>query len=162
MKPRYFEDFRVGDTISTSGVTITEAMIVDFALRFDPQAIHLDKEAAERGFYKGLIASGWMVGSLAFRLLVQSGFLHGGSLGSPGLDTLRWLKPVRPGDTIHTEVAVTDTRLSSKGDRGYATLDYRVVNQRGETVMRYLGTQILATRPRDATLVNERPSAARS
>jgi acyl dehydratase len=156
MKRRYYEDFQIGETIRTDGVTVTEAMIVDFALRFDPQAIHLDKEAAERGFYKGLIASGWMVGSLSFRLLVQSGFLHGGSLGSPGLDTLRWVRPVRPGDTIHTEVTVTDTRLSSKGDRGYATLDYQVKNQRGETVMSYLGTQILATRPESATLTPRR------
>jgi acyl dehydratase len=146
MKPRYFEDFAAGDRQVTPGITITEAMIIDFALRYDPQAIHLDKEAAERGFYKGLIASGWQVGALGFRLVVQSGFLFGGSLGSPGIDELRWLKPVKPGDTVHVEIAVTATRRSSKGDRGYVHVDYVIKNQRDETVMSMKSVQLIAVR----------------
>ncbi len=146
MKARYFEDYASGDRTVTSGVTITEAMIIDYALRFDPQPIHLDKATAEKGFYGGLIASGWQVGSLAFRLVVQSGFLAGGSLGSPGLDELRWLKPVRPGDTIHVEIAVTGTRPSSKGGRGYVNVDYSVKNQSGETVLTMKSVQMIAAR----------------
>jgi acyl dehydratase len=155
VKPRFFDDFAAGDAMTTPGITITEAMIIDFALRYDPQPIHLDKPAAEAGFYRGLIASGWQVAALGFRLVVQSGFLFGGSLGSPGVDELRWLAPVRPGDTIRVEIGVTKTRLSSKGDRGYVHVEYRVKNQRDETVMTMDGVQIIAKRGRenaDATL----------
>ncbi|HEY7609852.1 MAG TPA: MaoC family dehydratase [Alphaproteobacteria bacterium] len=147
MKPRYFEDFAEGDRVVTQGITLTEANIIDFGLRFDPQPLHIDKIAAEQGFYHGLIASGWQVASLAFRLLWQSGFIYGGSLGSPGVDELRWLVPVRPGDTIFVEAAVTGTRLSSKGDRGYVGVAYAVKNQKGETVLTMKGTQIMALRP---------------
>lgn len=147
MKPRYFEDFAVGDRLTTPGITLTEANIVDFGLRFDPQPIHIDKVAAEQGFYGGLIASGWQVGALAFRMTWQSGFLYGGSIGSPGVDELRWLKPVRPGDTIAVDVEVTGTRISSKGNRGYVNVNYMVKNHKGETVMTMKSVQLIATRP---------------
>ena len=111
MKPRYFEDFAVGDRIVTGAVTLTEGNIIDYAMRYDPQPIHVDVEASKEGFYGGLIASGWQVGAIAMRMTWQSGFIFGGSLGSPGIDELRWLKPVRPGDTIHAEIEVTATRL---------------------------------------------------
>ena len=150
MTPRYFEDFAEGQVCVTDGVTLSEAMMIDFGLRFDPQAIHIDREAAQHTLYKGLIASGWMVAALSFRMLVQSGFVAGGSLGSPGVDELRWLKPVRPGDTIHTEAAVTFVRPSSKGGRGYVHLQFAVKNQRGETVMTFRSVQIMATRPQAA------------
>ena len=93
MKPRYFEDFATGDRVVTQGITLTEANIVDFGLRYDPQPLHIDKIAAEQGFYGGLIASGWQIAALAFRMFWQSGFIYGGSLGSPGVQDLRWLKP---------------------------------------------------------------------
>jgi len=147
VKPRYFEDFAVGDRLTTPGITLTEANIVDFGLRFDPQPIHIDKVAAEQGFYGGLIASGWQVGALAFRMTWQSGFLYGGSIGSPGVDELRWLKPVRPGDTITVDVEVTGTRLSSKGDRGYVNVNFTIKNQKGETVMTMKSVQLIAARP---------------
>jgi acyl dehydratase len=147
VKPRYFEDFAAGDKVVTQGITLTEANIIEFGLRFDPQPIHIDKIAAEQGFYRGIIASGWQVASLAFRLFWQSGFIYGGSLGSPGVDELRWLKPVRPGDTIFVEADVTGTRLSSKGDRGYLNVAYAVKNQKSETVLTMTGTQIMALRP---------------
>ncbi len=148
MKPRYFEDFAAGDRVTTGGVTLTEGNIIDYAMRYDPQPIHVDAEAARNGFYGGLIASGWQLGAIAMRMTWQSGFLYGGSLGSPGLDELRWLKPVRPGDTIHVEIEVTGTRLSSKGDRGYANLSFAIKNQKGETVMTMKSVQLLALRPR--------------
>ena len=147
MKPRYFEDFAAGDKLTTPGITLTEANIVDFGLRFDPQPIHIDKITAESGFYGGIIASGWQVGSLAFRMVWQSGFLYGGSLGSPGVDELRWLKPVRPGDTIAVDVEVTGTRASSKGGRGYVSVNYTVKNQKRETVMTMKSVQLIAMRP---------------
>jgi len=147
VKPRYFEDFVRGERVVTQGITFTDANIIDFGLRFDPQPLHIDKIAAEQGFYGGLIASGWQVAALSFRLFWQSGFIYGGSLGSPGIDDLRWLKPVRPGDTIFVEAEVTSTRLSSKGDRGYVGVAYVVKNQKGETVLTMTGTQIMALRP---------------
>lgn len=158
MKPRYFEDFAAGDRVVTPGVTLTDANIIDFGLRYDPQPIHIDKIAAEQGFYRGLIASGWQVAALAFRVVWQSGLLYGGSLGSPGVDELRWLKPVRPGDTIFVEAAVTGTRLSAKGDRGYLNVSYDVKNQRGETVLTMKGVQIQALRPSRAP----RPKTAKA
>src|SRR5690606_15756090 len=109
VKPRYFEDFAEGDRIVTQGITLTDANIIDFGLRYDPQPLHIDKIAAKQGFYGGLIASGWQIASLSFRLFWQSGFIYGGSLGSPGVQDLRWLKPVRPGDTIFVEAEVTST-----------------------------------------------------
>lgn len=147
MKPRYFEDFAEGDRVVTQGITLTDANIIDFGLRYDPQPLHIDKIAAEQGFYGGLIASGWQIASLSFRLFWQSGFIYGGSLGSPGIQDLRWLKPVRPGDTIFVEAEVTSTRLSSKGDRGYVGVSYAAKNQKGETVLTMAGTQIMALRP---------------
>jgi len=147
VKPRYFEDFAAGDRVVTQGITLTEANIIDFGLRFDPQPLHIDKIAAEQGFYGGLIASGWQVAALAFRLFWQSGFIYGGSLGSPGVEGLRWLKPVRPGDTVFVEAEVTSLRLSSKGDRGYLSVAYAVKNQKGEDVLTMTGTQIMALRP---------------
>lgn len=147
MKPRYFEDFAGGDRVVTQGITLTDANIIDFGLRYDPQPLHIDKIAAEQGFYGGLIASGWQIAALSFRLFWQSGFIHGGSLGSPGIQDLRWLKPVRPGDTIFVEAEVTSTRLSSKGDRGYVGVSYTVKNQKGDTVLTMAGTQIMALRP---------------
>lgn len=147
MKPRYYEDFAIGDRMLTPGITLTEANIIDFAMRYDPQPIHVDAEAAARGFYGGIIASGWQLTALAFRMVWQSGFIYGGSLGSPGVEELKWTRPVRPGDTIAVEVEVLAMRPSAKGGRGYLTVAYTVKNQRGEAVMSMKGTQIMALRP---------------
>lgn len=161
MKPRYFEDFAAGDRVVTQGITLTDANIIEFGLRFDPQPLHIDKIAAEQGFYGGLIASGWQVAALAFRLFWQSGFIYGGSLGSPGVDELRWLKPVRPGDTIFVEAEVTSLRLSSKGDRGYLSVAYAVKNQKGEDVLTMTGTQIMALRPSREPRPKTKPAKAK-
>lgn len=147
MKARFFEDFAVGDRLKSQAVTLTESMIVDYAAFYDPQPIHMDKAGAEAGYFGGLIASGWQVGAIAFRMVVQAGWLYGGAIASPGIDKVRWLAPVRPGDTIHTEVEVTGARPSSKGGRGILELAYEVKNQKGEIVMTWQGIQIMATRP---------------
>ena len=148
MKPRYFEDFAEGDRVVTQGITLTDANIIDYGLRFDPQPIHIDKIAAEQGFYNGLIASGWQVAALAFRLFWQSGFIYGGSLGSPGVDELRWLKPVRPGDTLTAWVECADKVPSkSRPAMGVIHEHWTAVNQNGELVMTSKGVNMVRRRP---------------
>jgi acyl dehydratase len=144
----YLEDFKVGDEFRSPGITLTEAQIIDFALTFDPQPIHVDVTAAAAGPFGGLIASGFHTAALSFRLFWQTGVLHDSSLGSPGLDELRWLKPVRPGDTLRVVVTVMDVRRStSKPDRGTVKMAYTTLNQRGEPVMTLAGVQLVRARP---------------
>lgn len=146
MNGRYFEDFRVGDVIETEGVTITESQIIDFALRFDPQPFHLDVEAAAQGAYGGLIASGFHTLSLSFRLFRDTGVLTGTSLGSGGGDELRWLRPVRPGDTLRVRVEVLEVSPSKREDRGNVRMAYTTLNQKGEPVMTATFRHIIARR----------------
>jgi acyl dehydratase len=96
----YWEDFPAGDTVEMGSHTFTEAEIIAFAKQFDPQPFHIDPEAAKGSFFKGLIASGWHTCSVAMRLMVDKYVGRSASLGSPGLDNIRWLAPVRAGDTI--------------------------------------------------------------
>lgn len=148
MREGWFEDFSVGDEIRSPGKTITESEIIDWALTYDPQPFHMDKEAAAKHMYGGIIASGWMLGALSFRLFVMTNPFGEASLGSPGLEQLRWLAPVRPGDTIHVVVTVSDSRPSrSKPDRGIVTMDWAVRNQHDETVMTMQSIQLLLRRP---------------
>lgn len=148
METRTLDDLRPGERFVTAGETLTEAGIVDFARRFDPQDFHLDAGAAAASPYGGLIASGFQTLTTCFRLFIQTGVFAGSSLGSPGMDELRWLAPVRPGDTLHAEVEVLEVRPSaSKPDRGVARLRYEAVNQRGEPVLRVLVLHLLRRRP---------------
>lgn len=148
MSERWFEDFHVGDAFRSPAKTFTESEIVDYAFTYDPQPFHIDKRAAEDSMYGGLIASGWQVMAVAFRLFMQTNPFGNASLGSPGVDELRWLRPVRPGDSIRTIVTCGETRPSrSKPDRGIAILEYNVVNQHEETVMTLKAVQLLRRRP---------------
>ncbi|MEX2650755.1 MAG: MaoC family dehydratase [Alphaproteobacteria bacterium] len=136
MRTRFFEDFKVGDRIESRGKTLTEADIVAFGFQYDPQPFHIDAEAAKRSLYGGLIASGFQTLAVGFRMLWDTGVLAGSSLGSPGFDELRWLQPVRPGDTLRTRLEVLETRPSgSKPDRGILRVLQEVVNQRDEVVL---------------------------
>ncbi len=145
---RYFEDFAAGDEFETGQVAVSEADILDYARRFDPQPFHRDPEEAQRTDYGGLIASGFHTAALSFRLFLETGLLAGSSLGSPGLDDIRWIRPVRPGDTLRVTARVTATRAStSRADRGVVTLAYTTLNQRGEVVMSMLGRQLIRRRP---------------
>ncbi len=145
---RWFEDYTVGEVIRADGVTISEAEILSFAFTYDPQPFHLDRLAAEQSPYKGLIASGWQTGLLGFRMLLQAGLLGKGSMGSPGLDEIRWFMPVRPGDTLYGRASIEDKRESaSKPDRGIVRMKYWIENQTGETVMSFFGTQMVLKRP---------------
>ncbi len=142
----YFEEFNVGDKFSSGGVTFTESEIVSFALQYDPQPFHIDVEAAGNSQFKGLIASGFQTLALVFRMYIQEGMLKQG-MGSPGMDELRWLLPVHPGDTLHMEVEVLSTKASSsKTDRGYVEKLCTVVNQKSEKVLTVRVTQIIRRR----------------
>lgn len=146
-KERFLDDFRVGETFSTEGITVTEAEIIRFAMQFDPQPFHIDMTAAEKSPYRGLIASGFHTLALCFRMFIQKGVIGASSIGSPGIDEVRWLLPVRPGDTLHTEAEVLEVRpSSSKPDRGILRVRYRGVNQRGETVISFIGNGLLLRR----------------
>ncbi len=143
----FLEDFKVGDEFRSPGITLTETQIIDFALKFDPQPIHVDLTAAATGPFNGLIASGFHTAALTFRLFWQTGVIHESSLGSPGIDELRWLKPVRPGDTLRVVATVTEVRRStSKPDRGVVRMAYTTLNQHGEAVMTLVGNQLLKAR----------------
>jgi acyl dehydratase len=141
----YFDDFEPGQTFESKGATISESQILDFALLYDPQPFHLDKGAAEAGPFGGLIASGFQTLAIAFRLFYQEKVINACSMGSPGLDELRWLKPVRPGDTLKVKAEVREKRASkSKPDRGTLLMDYTVTNQNGEAVMTFTAIHIFA------------------
>ena len=109
---RYFEDYVPGAVHQFGDIEVDQAEIISFAKRFDPQIFHTDPEAAKQTIYGGLIASGWHSASLMMRLFVDHYLSHVASLGSPGVDELRWLKPVRPGDTLSLRITVTETKRS--------------------------------------------------
>ena len=133
---RFLEDFVVGDTFVTGEGELSEAMILDFARAYDPQPFHTDPVAAKESIYGGLIASGFQTLALGFRLVWETGILAGSSMGSPGFDELRWLKPVRAGDRLHVAAAVVGVTPSrSKPDRGIVRIAYRYLNQSDEPVL---------------------------
>ncbi|MDD5167282.1 MAG: MaoC family dehydratase [Syntrophales bacterium] len=143
MTPFYFEDFHVGDRFTSPGVTMTESLIIDFALQFDPQAFHTDVESAKSSLYGGLIASGIHTMAVTFRLFLSTGILSN-NLGSPGFDELRWLLPVRPGDTVHSTGEVLEIHPSrSHPDRGMVRFKIATVNQRDEIVQTILCTLMI-------------------
>ena len=148
MDTRFLDDLTPGQRFTSPGLTLTEAEIIDFAWRYDPQPFHLNANAAANSPYGGLIASGFQSLAICFRLFIQSGILAESSMGSPGIDELRWLAPVRPGDTLHSEIEVLEVRPSnSKPDRGIARLKYQAVNQRGEAVLSFIVMHLLRRKP---------------
>ena len=145
---RYFEDYVEGDVHRFGTIAVEADEMIAFAKRFDPQTMHTDPEAAKYTAFRGLIASGWHTGGLVMRLYVEHYLTHVASLASPGLDELRWLKPVRPGDTLSVRVTVLKTAPSkSKPDRGAVTSFVEAINQAGDIVMTFKGVNIIAKRP---------------
>ena len=133
---RYFEDYRPGFVGEYGSITVSEDDVIEFAKRFDPQEFHIDPIRAARGFYGGLIASGWHTCSLMMRLYADHYVSKVASLGSPGVDELRWPRPVRPGDTLSIRVTILEARRStSKPDRGFVRNQIEVLNQDKEVVM---------------------------
>lgn len=148
MKDLYLDDFKPGDKFTTGSASLTEKQIVEFAKQYDPQPFHIDLAAAKESIFGGLIASGFQTLALGFRLVCDSGVLKAASMGSPGMDELRWLRPVRPGDTLRVEIEVKEVRPSqSKPDRGIARMAYRYVNQKGEDVLTVTSMQLMKRRP---------------
>ena len=131
-----FEDFEPGQVYELGSTTVTEEEIVDFARRFDPQPFHLDAEAAKDSDFGGLIASGWHTGAMWMRLYVDSLLGGGSGQGSSGIEELRWLAPVRPGDTLSGRLTVLETIPSERHpQRGTIRIRGEMVNQDGVTVM---------------------------
>ncbi|MFD7164847.1 MaoC family dehydratase [Streptomyces violascens] len=145
---RYFEDYTAGTTHECGSLTVTEQEIIDFASRFDPQSFHVDPVAAKDGPFGGLVASGWHTVALMMRLFAKHYLSTVASLGSPGVDELRWLKPVRPGDRLHLRGRVLDTR-SSRSDpgRGVVRTLAELFDQDGTPLLRVTVVNLLRTRP---------------
>ncbi|HEY8678608.1 MAG TPA: MaoC family dehydratase [Candidatus Dormibacteraeota bacterium] len=145
---RYYEDFRIGEVIELGSVNVSEAEIITFARQFDPQPMHLDPNAASFTIYGGLIASGWHTGGLFMHLLVQNLIAGTSSMGSPGMEDLRWPLPVRPGDTLSAQIEVLETRVSnSRPTMGIVRWRGELRNQHGQLVMSALGTNFFGRKP---------------
>lgn len=133
---RHFEDYLPGSVAEYGAIEVSADEIVAFGLRFDPQPFHVDEDLAARSDFGGLIASGWHTASLMMRLLVDNFLSKMAGLGSPGIDQLRWLAPVRPGDRLSIRVGIEEARrLRSRPDRGMLRLAIEVLNQSGVVVM---------------------------
>ena len=143
----YFEDFEPGQRFTTASQTISEEEIVTFARQWDKQSFHLDPVAAEESIYGGLIASGFHTLLISFNLVVETGIWTESSQGSPGMEDLRWLAPVRPGDTLTVDFEVVSKRKSTtRADRGYVLWDHVTRNQNGAEVLSYRSTGIILLR----------------
>ncbi|MBT3256385.1 MAG: MaoC family dehydratase [Deltaproteobacteria bacterium] len=146
---RYLEDYVVGATYEFGSITITEDEIVQFAKKFDPQVFHTNPERAKETVYEGLIASGWHTCGLFMRLYVEHYLPAQASLGSPGVDELRWLKPVRPGDKLSLRITVRKVKpSSSKPDRGILFSFCEMLNQENDVVLTMKGLNLIRYRDR--------------
>ena len=141
---RYFEDYVPGSVFEYGKITLSEQEIVQFAERFDPQFIHTDPRAAAEGPFGGLIASGWHTAAVMMRLFVDHYLSHVASMASPGIDELRWSRPVRPGDSLSIRICVLEANRSrSKPDRGMVRSLIEALNQDREVVLSMQAMNIL-------------------
>lgn len=158
-RERWFEDFRVGEVAEAGDVEVTQKEILGFARRYDPQPFHVSPEDAAASPYGGLIASGWNTIALAMRLLVDHLIPPNAALGSPGVDEVRWLLPVRPGDRLRVCVTVLEAVPSrSKPDRGMVRSLIEALNQRGEVVMSMRAMVLYRRRPAASATKQGTPS----
>jgi len=136
MAKRYFEDFVVGESLPLGSRQVSRNEIIAFAAEFDPQPFHLDERAGNNLVGGGMMASAWHVGSLFMTLLCDGFLLESSSMGSPGIETLQWQNPVRPGDTLTASSTVVETRASkSRPEMGIVRFRHEVVNQHGDVVL---------------------------
>ena len=146
--PRYWDDYEIGAKFPLGSASFTAAEIVGFAREFDPQSFHVDVEAARGSMFGSLIASGWHVVSKLMRLFVDNYVDRRTALGSPGVDEIRWLKPVRPGDTLTAWVECAGKLPSkSRPDMGVIHEHWRATNQKGELVLTLKGINMVRRRP---------------
>lgn len=144
----YFEDFFPGQVIEVGSRTVTEAEIIAFATEFDPQPFHVDHDAGAASMYGAVIASGWHTCSMMMRMVVDTLLAKSSSMGSPGLEQVRWLLPLRAGDTIAVSYLTTAVKASnSKPDRGVVWSTWRAVNQHGELACTVDGMGMFGRRP---------------
>ena len=145
---KYFEDVRVGDTAVLGSHTMTEEEILRFGRTYDPQPFHTDPDAAARSLFGGLIASGWYTCAVMMRLSVDALRREGlAGMGSPGIDSCRWHKPVRPGDTLTLTREIVETWPSRSKPMGFVRSRAQMTNQAGETVLTVVGVTMVARRP---------------
>ena len=146
--PRYWDDYEIGQKFDLGSTSFTADEIVDFARQYDPQSFHVDAGAARQSMFGGLIASGWHVTAKLMRLFVDNYVDQRTALGSPGVDEVRWLKPVRPGDTLNASVECAGKVPSrSRPEMGIVHEQWRATNQKGELVMTLKGTNMVRRRP---------------
>jgi acyl dehydratase len=147
----YFEDFPVGQVAEYGPRRVTREEIIAFASQYDPQPMHLDEEAARNTMLGGLAASGWHTCSVMMRMLADGFLLDSSSMGAPGIDEVKWMRPLRPGDTLTARTTVQWSRASrSKPDRGFVGFLCEVINDRGETIMTANWPQMLLRRTPEA------------
>lgn len=145
----YWEDFAVGSVKEFGAMPVDRDGVVEFASRFDPQPFHTDEAAARESLFGGLCASGWHTCSMAMRMMCDEYLLESASLGSPGIDELRWLRPVFPGDTLRMRVEVLAARpMASRPGVGLVQSRWTLLNQQGDPVLTMQGWNMF--RRRDA------------
>ena len=146
---RYFEDVEVGSTATFGSYAVTREEVIAFAEKFDPQPFHLSDEAAAKTHFGRLAASGWHTAAMTMAMLVEYGKEHRqAGLGSPGIDELRWVKPVYPGDTLRCETEILEKRVSAlRPEMGIVKSRMTVFNQDDVVVMTFLSNVLMATRP---------------
>ena len=141
-----FEQIQTGTIINGGRRAVTEAEIIEFAKRYDPQWFHVDPVRAQNSRWKGLIASGWMTCSIAMELAVISVLGDSESIGSPGIEQLKWLNPVRPGDELELRIEVMETRLSRSGSVGIVKWRWVLTTQAGVPVLDLIATSLFQIR----------------
>ncbi len=146
--PRYAEDYPVGEKFDLGSYVLTMEEILEFSTRWDPHPFHIDEEQARRSPFGGIIASGWHVTLILMRLMHDSGFISlETSVGSPGHDGLKWIKPVRPGERLFGSAVITGLRISkSRPELGFVTNTATLRNDKGEDVYELKSTAIVKTR----------------
>lgn len=138
--PLYWEDFSLGSTREFGAMPVTREDVLAFAAQFDPQPFHLDDTAAEKSLFGKLSASGWHTAAMTMRMTCDAVLLRSSSLGSPGLENIRWHKPVYPGDVLSVRLTTIDTRpMASRATVGLVLSKWETLNQRGEVVMSMQG-----------------------
>lgn len=147
LKDRYFDDFSEGEIFEFGDYLVTQEELIDFSIKFDPQLFHLDPEAAKESVFGELVASGWMTGAIMCRLVVDHFLSPAAAMGSPGLNSLSWIKPVCSGDRLSQRVTILKCRRSvSKPDRGVLELLQEGFNQDGELVISMTGIAMMGCR----------------
>jgi acyl dehydratase len=145
---RYFDDFRLGEKIDLGSYSVTETEILAFARQYDPQPMHIDRDFAARTAFRGLIASGWHSCAMFMRLQADAMLKESSAIASPGVDAIRWLRPVRAGDVLRAEAEVIEiTPSRHRPERGLVKHDCKVFNQKDELVMTLRTLALFARKP---------------